>query len=366
MRQPKPFFKASRDTWYVQIGKKQINLGSDQEKAFEQYHSLMSAGQTPSDGSTALHIITKFLAWSKAHSSPGTHAFYFAPCESFCEYVGSKLKAADLKKHHLTGWIDAKFGKISSNYKRNLMRAIQRPFNWATEEGYIEASPLAKVKKPLATPREVILTTEQWGELVAAIEARGERARPFLELCWFLRHTGCRPLEARSIEAKNLDRKNKCIEFGKDEPGKLGSRVVPLTDAAFALCCRLAAKYPTGPLLRNEKGMPWKCRAVTSWFERLSGDRIEGSKGRGAKRVNKPSISFSCTPYAVRHTFATDAIERGVDLITIATLMGHKDLKQLMKTYQHMNKKSDHLRKALLQALPENVQSSAAFASRSA
>jgi site-specific recombinase XerD len=37
-------------------------------------------------------------------------------------------------------------------------------------------------------------------------------------------------------------------------------------------------------------------------------------------------VGFNICPYAIRHTFATDVIVRGVDLQTIATLMGHVDL----------------------------------------
>jgi site-specific recombinase XerD len=53
-------------------------------------------------------------------------------------------------------------------------------------------------------------------------------------------------------------------------------------------------------------------------------------------------------------------LENGVDPITVATIMGHKDLTQLMKTYQHIEKKKDHLRKAMTRAvgganLPESV-----------
>ena len=38
---PKPFFRPSRGLWYVQIRGKQINLGPDQDAAFQRYHDLM-------------------------------------------------------------------------------------------------------------------------------------------------------------------------------------------------------------------------------------------------------------------------------------------------------------------------------------
>lgn len=39
---PKPFFKKARRLWYVEINRKQINLGPDREAAFQQYHQLMA------------------------------------------------------------------------------------------------------------------------------------------------------------------------------------------------------------------------------------------------------------------------------------------------------------------------------------
>jgi len=53
------------------------------------------------------------------------------------------------------------------------------------------------------------------------------------------------------------------------------------------------------------------------------------------------------TPYYVRHTFATEKIIQGVDLVTIATLMAHRSLKMLMTIYQHVRRRGEHLRKAL-------------------
>jgi integrase len=40
--------------------------------------------------------------------------------------------------------------------------------------------------------------------------------------------------------------------------------------------------------------------------------------------------------YAFRHSFATHALERGVDSVTVAVLMGHTDPSMLAKVYQHL------------------------------
>jgi hypothetical protein len=41
--------------------------------------------------------------------------------------------------------------------------------------------------------------------------------------------------------------------------------------------------------------------------------------------------------YALRHSWATNALQRGVDALTVAILMGHKDPSQLAKVYQHLS-----------------------------
>ena len=42
---PKPFFRAPRGLWYVQIDGRQVNLGPDRDEAFRRYHDLMARGR---------------------------------------------------------------------------------------------------------------------------------------------------------------------------------------------------------------------------------------------------------------------------------------------------------------------------------
>jgi len=41
-RQPKPFYRKQTQSWHLQIGKRQIPLGRDQEEAFRLYHQIMA------------------------------------------------------------------------------------------------------------------------------------------------------------------------------------------------------------------------------------------------------------------------------------------------------------------------------------
>ena len=44
----KPFFKKARGVWYVEIRRKQINLGPNREEAFRKYHELMAEAKETS------------------------------------------------------------------------------------------------------------------------------------------------------------------------------------------------------------------------------------------------------------------------------------------------------------------------------
>src|ERR1700687_2341574 len=74
MRFPKPFFRASKDAWYVQLGKRQISLGKDREEAFERSRELLlhERGQNPEPAFrrlTVAQVFDLFLDWSGRHQA---------------------------------------------------------------------------------------------------------------------------------------------------------------------------------------------------------------------------------------------------------------------------------------------------------
>ncbi len=48
--------------------------------------------------------------------------------------------------------------------------------------------------------------------------------------------------------------------------------------------------------------------------------------------------------------YATDALAAGVDVQTVATQMGHRDLSMLSKVYQHLQRKGQFLKDAQAKA----------------
>ena len=91
--------------------------------------------------------------------------------------------------------------------------------NWAEEMGYIAANPVKKVKKPPARRRDNPMTPEDF----LAILARLRQGDPFRDLFLFLWHSGCRPQEARHIEARHVQ-----LVQEPSSSRKMRRRVAPL------------------------------------------------------------------------------------------------------------------------------------------
>jgi integrase len=73
------------------------------------------------------------------------------------------------------------------------------------------------------------------------------------------------------------------------------------------------------------------------------------SERERARIRNKVATRFAprYSLYAFRHSWATRALQSGLDALTVAVLMGHNDPSTLARVYQHLSHNSDHLRKQL-------------------
>ena len=228
----------------------------------------------------------------------------------------------DLCPHDVQRWLDGKGWNTTT--RKIAVKAIKAAFNWGVRQGLIPSSPLIGLRTPAALTRDVLVTPEQWKIIVA--KAKGE----LREILVFLRETGCRPQEARIIEAAHV-RGDHVILPKVDSKGLKYNRVIWLTPAAEALIRRLAAERPEGKLFRNKWGKPW-------------------TTGRLNERCAGLKLDFHFFPYALRHTWITEALERGVDPVTLAILAGHRDTTMICRVYQHLARVPGHLKASLMKA----------------
>lgn len=333
MRRAQPYFKQSHQAWYVNLKGKQHRLATNKEQAWIAYHKIMAGVEPVSERTAVFNLLDRFLLWTQENREQGTYSWYFTHLRSFKAFIGSRVSISDITPNHVTSWLRVKYRGRSDTYRNCAVRAVSRAFNWARRERLIRANPIEGVEKPACEPREAYLQPGQWERLLGAVKLTD----PFYDLLVFLRETGCRPQEARVVEVRHWDRTHHRLVLdlkqSKGIKGKRKKRVIRLNEAAEMIVTRLVGKRTSGTILRNTNGNPWKAYAINNRFHRL------GEK-----------LGFEVSAYWLRHTFATDALLRGVDPITVSILMGHKDATMISRVYQHLTQNEGFLREKLEKA----------------
>jgi hypothetical protein len=143
-RFPKPFFKKSHQSWYVQFDGRQIRLGPDEKEAHRLYHELMTEAPkppTPARGAspTLAEVFDRFLDFCRDQRAADTYEWYRWRLQMFLDEVAAELTIDRLKPFHLDDWF-AMHPKWSSGTKHNMCRAVQRALRWAERRGRIDKS----------------------------------------------------------------------------------------------------------------------------------------------------------------------------------------------------------------------------------
>lgn len=371
-RQPQPWYRKDRASWFVTVNGTRHNLGPNKKRAWARFYDLVrqpnTAASVPSEAFAAL--ADTFLEWVSRNRAADTYAWYQYRLERFCQRYPA-LRAADIRPYHVQQWVDSYDG-LSQNSRRNYFRTIKRCVRWLHQHGYVADNPIAAMELPGAESRDRFLTIEEFDELASYI-----RDDTFLPLCRVTFETGCRPQEILAVEARHFDAKNERWVLPISEAkGKKRPRIVYLTAYALQLTEKLVRRYPAGKLFRNSAGRPWTTDAVNCAFVRL-----QARMGRAAiakqgldfdalltqELVSRPGLPDSLTGlperqraklrnavcvrfapkyslYLLRHSWATRALQSGLDALTVAILMGHNDPSTLSRVYQHLAHNPEHLR----------------------
>lgn len=276
---------------------------------------------------TVNELVIKYLAWCKNHRAPRSYEWYEGHLNSFLKHTGiADLPALNIKPYHVIEWTDSR-STWGNTYKRGAIVAVQRVYNWAEEMGYIESTPLKKVKKPQAERREIYMEQSDYDTILGLLSPND----PFYSLLQFVWYSGCRPQEARHIEPRHIQMEHERIVFPVEE-SKGKKRIIYLQGIALDIIKRLMAEGREGKLFLNTRGDAWTKYSICNRFHRIS------------KTIGKRMFC-----YAARHGFATRKLVQGHDYLTVATILGHTDGSMLSKVYSHIDKDMDHLKRALVE-----------------
>jgi integrase len=313
-----------------------------------------------------------------------TYEWYRDHLQSFLNALPDpRLAVADLKPFHVVEWAD-KHADWSAAYRRGAIVAVQRPFNWAEELGYIDRSPVKKIKKPQPQRRDNPMSPDDFATLLNMVK----EGDPFRDLLLFAWHSGCRPQEARHIEPRHVHLAAGCVVIPKEEAkGKKRPRVIHLHGPALEVVARLMGERPEGKLFLNADGRPWKKFALCNRFDRLNlalGMRVLKEHGipipslprfnrrhfadrhqlTAARKEHQAKLrdrrkqiaklarehGKGLAAYDIRHGFTQRLLEKGANHLAVAELLGHANGQMVSTVYSHMNRANAHLKETLKKA----------------
>jgi integrase len=321
MKQPKPWFWKARKAWYVQLNGKQVRLAADEKEAQREYFRLMAAeGELPpSEMAKALvpDVVEAFLA-VKNSTRKNTLKSYLFYCTPFAVHFRVR-RFASLRTPEVMKWVEGR-STWGDTTKHNAFNYVAALFDWARDAGYIPRNHMAGIENPyIAKRRQRGISNEEFDSMIAS--TRDEPGRMMLRV---LRDTGCRPGELRALAARHLDPEKPIAKLQPHEH-KTGRRTGRERWLIFPASLmeevrKLAQLYPTGPILRNRNGDPWKGGTMQNRFKELR------------KRLDLPR---DVVPHAARHAFITRMLNSGSPLALTAKIVGHSNANTIQDTYYH-------------------------------
>ena len=302
-RQARPWPRAGRTGWWTKAGGKFIRLGDTEREAWVELHRLEARkgqGAAPGARLTVPELVDLWLDSQQDHIKPPTWRNNRKYGESFARHC-RKVLARELKPLHVRAWLKAHPEWVGC--KGLAIATAKQATRWGRREGWLEVDPLADLKGIPAAPRKP--APDGAAEKLPV----GIRSEAFRQIFEFMLATGVRPGEVRTLEATQIDLRSRVALVC----GKKGERPVLLPESLLEPIRALCQRHTSGPIFRNTKGKPWSDRALSEAF----------------RRARKLADAGEIVAYHTRGIFASRAHAAGVDGVTIASLLGHKDLGKL-------------------------------------
>lgn len=225
----------------------------------------------------------------------------------FIRDVGQSVAALDLRALEL--WVEAR-GRLSVASRRTHFDVVRGFCAWLTRRGYLSENPMQELSKP-RLPKRVpkALAAEQVAVMLETIKRPRDRA-----MAWLMVGMGLRCGEVAALRVEDWDQRVQTLFVrGKGEH----ERVLPVPgEVATALRAHLAERTvgATGPMFRSFRSPTDGLRPHS--ISRLMGEWMFVAE---VKRAARDGVSA----HSLRHTCASDVLDRCGDLRLVQNLLGH-------------------------------------------
>ncbi len=280
--------------------------------------------------------------YEKERVKPRTYSRYQSIIELHLVPEFGDISIENLKRRAIQEFLTKKkkegnllSGKELSSASTNLMLTVlSMAFEHAIDMEICEDNPCVRLKRiPEDSKKIEAFTRDEQKKIETYIQDSDDR-RLFGILLGF--YSGMRIGELIALEWSDVDfdkgiiHVNKTVYRDKSKTGKWevcidkpktksSERIIPLPACIVDMMRDYSLTTKSNYVVENKKGERMSIRSYQYIFEKLT------------EKVGVRKLNF----HAIRHSFATRAIECGMDIKTLSEIMGHKNASITLNRYAH-------------------------------
>ena len=258
---------------------------------------------------------------------------YFSP-----QKILSQINLRDAEQFMI--WLQSKTGNGYRVYYRNIKAALNKAVDWE----YIKVNPFKKIK--LAKKQRVnpaYINSDQL--LVISDWLKNEVVKDVVNTAFY---TGMRLNELVNLSWKNVDLAERVITVGDESFTTKGrnQRCIPMSGEVYEIMKRIENSELRIENTSNTSSTPLRALAQDYVFCKGNGKPFTGDYySKRFKRACKAAgIDKAIHFHSLRHSFASNLVQKGVSLYVVKELLGHSSI-ATTEIYSHLN--VDSLREAI-------------------
>ena len=308
------------DKWGIpgySVPPQRVYASPPQEPRLSVDQSIPESSYSAEDMAGLGSLTTKYVAerWRRQEFTVTTVRSQRWVLTSFVRSVGESRRPTRVTRRHIERWLEQ--GGHAPATKRTHLSIVRAFFDWCIDQGYVRVNPtngVRKVRQPRTVPRAL-----KAAEVAKALQLADTRGRAIMTL---MVQEGLRAQEVSGLEVGDVDLDAGTLFVRKGKGGH--ERVLPLLDEARQAVSNYLAECPpngAGALIRSNRD-PGQ-GLTPHYISHLVGGWLHEA---GVKDAG----------HALRHTMASDMLERGANIRNVQFALGHANLNSTQRYLKRM------------------------------
>lgn len=247
------------------------------------------------------------------------------------EYTDKEVPLKQISVRIVQQFISETFER--SNHAAHLyFRTLKAGFNRAVEWGYLTENPFSKVKLPRSTKTFPIFISESELERILS-NLKHSSLKDLFTLAFF---TGMRLAEITNLRWSAVDMTTRAITVRNSKQFTTKNkkeRIIPINQKLLSV---LSNRIPKIVSINNDEHI----------FQRIKGTKFNEDyvSKEFKKAVRAAELDDRIHFHTLRHSFASNLVQRGASIYVVKELLGHEDI-STTQIYSHLQ--TENLTKAV-------------------